>query len=112
MRLYAEREKLEDEWAAKNGKNEWSYLAYAQIKLDAGDPAAAQSFLAKISTDFSPTEEIWYTRFVTALYLHDYDAASRVLAAIPAEVAEAMVIIGLYNGFSSARNHRRVRLTG
>jgi hypothetical protein len=99
MRLYAEREKLEDEWAAKNGKSDWYYMAYAQIKFDAGDPAAAQSFLAKISTDFSPTEEIWYTRFFTALYLHDYDAASRVLAAIPAKVAEAMVPIGLINGF-------------
>ena len=99
MRLYAEREKLEDELAAKNGKSDWYYMAYAQIKLDAGDPAAAQSFLAKISTDFSPTEEIWYTRFFTALYLHDYDAASRVLAAIPAKVAEAMVPIGLINGF-------------
>src|SRR4029453_8298336 len=37
--------------------------------------------------------------FFTALYLHDYDAASRVLAAIPAKVAEAMVPIGLVNGF-------------
>ncbi len=90
MRLYAEREKLEDELAAKRGKDEWSYMAYAQIKLDAGDPVAAQSFLAKISTDFSPTQEIWYARFVTALYLHDYDAASRVLAAIPAKWAEQM----------------------
>jgi TolB-like protein/class 3 adenylate cyclase/Tfp pilus assembly protein PilF len=98
MRLYSEREKLEEEWAAKNGKSDWYYMAYAQIRLDTGDPAAAQSFLAKISTDFSPTEEIWYTRFFTALYLHDYDAASRVLAAIPAKVAEAMVTIGLYNG--------------
>ena len=59
MRLYAERKKLEDEWAAKNGKSDWYYMAYAEIKLEAGDPAAAQSFLAKIPTDFSPTEEIW-----------------------------------------------------
>jgi serine/threonine protein kinase/Tfp pilus assembly protein PilF len=90
MRLYAEREKIEDEWAAKQGKNEWSYLAYAENKLDAGDPAAAQSFLAKVPDTFSPTSEIWVTRFNAALYLHDYDAASRVLAAIPAKMAEEM----------------------
>ena len=78
------------------------YGICAENKLDAGDPAAAQSFLAKIPTNFSPTEEIWYTRFAAALYLRDYDAASRVLAAIPAEMAERNV---------STRNHRRARLT-
>jgi hypothetical protein len=62
-------------------------LNRAELKLEAGDPAAAQSFLAKVPDDFSPTEEIWDTRFNTALYLRDYDAASRVLAAIPAEIA-------------------------
>jgi serine/threonine protein kinase/tetratricopeptide (TPR) repeat protein len=91
MRLYTERQKLEDELAAKGDNDPWGYLAYAQIKLDAGDPAAAQSFLAKIPTDFSPTDEIWETRFAAAVYLRDYDAASRVLAAIPPERAEKMV---------------------
>jgi TolB-like protein len=91
MRLYAERAKLEDEWAAKKvDEVDWYYMAYAQIKLDAGDPAAAQSFLAKVPDTFSPTSEIWVTRFNAALYLHDYDAASRVLAAIPAKMAEEM----------------------
>ena len=90
MRLYTEREKLLDEWADKQGKNEWSYLAYAENRLDAGDPAAAQSFLAKIPANFSPTDEICYTRFAAAVYLRDYDAASRVLAAIPAEMANEM----------------------
>ena len=90
MRLYAEREKFENELAAKEGKNEWSYLAYAENRLDAGDPAAAQSFLAKVPDTFSPTAEIWETRFNAALYLHDYDAASRVLATIPAKMAEEM----------------------
>src|SRR5207249_3829185 len=33
MRLYTEREKLEDELAAKQGKNEWDYLVYAENKL-------------------------------------------------------------------------------
>jgi len=90
MRLYTDREKLEDEWAAKQGKNEWSYLAYAENRLDMGDSAAALSFLAKIPTNFSPTDEIWYTRLAAALYLRDYDAASRLLAAIPAEMATEM----------------------
>jgi tetratricopeptide (TPR) repeat protein len=76
--------------AAKEGKNEWSYLAYAENRLDAGDPAAAQSFLAKVPDTFSPTAEIWETRFNAALYLRDYDAADEVLAAIPAKWAEQM----------------------
>jgi len=84
MRLYAEGEKFQDELAAKRGEDEWDYLNRAKLKLEAGDPAAAQSFLAKVPDNFSPTQEIWDTRFNAALYLHDYDAASRVLAAIPA----------------------------
>jgi TolB-like protein/class 3 adenylate cyclase len=87
MRLYAEGEKLADEVAAKQGEKEWEYLNRAELKLEAGDPAAAHSFLAKVPDTFSPTEEIWETRFNTALYLRDYDAAIRVLAAIPAEIA-------------------------
>jgi TolB-like protein/class 3 adenylate cyclase len=98
MRLYAEGEKFQDEIAPKqgsdsvvpywsSGENEWDYLNRAELKLEAGDPAAAHSFLAKVPDTFSPTEEIWETRFNTALYLRDYDAAIRVLAAIPAEIA-------------------------
>ena len=90
MRLYAEGEKFQDELAAKRGENEWDYLNRAELKLDAGDPAAALSFLAKIPTNFSPTDEIWETRLAAAVYLRDYDAASRVLAAIPPETAEQM----------------------
>jgi tetratricopeptide (TPR) repeat protein len=96
MRLYAEGEKFQDGLdrvravAAKQGEKEWDYLNRAELKLDAGDPAAAHSFLAKVPDTFSPTEEIWETRFNTALYLRDYDAASRVLAAIPAEMANEM----------------------
>jgi tetratricopeptide (TPR) repeat protein len=96
MRLYAEGEKFQDGLdrvravAAKQGEKEWDYLNRAELKLDAGDPAAAHSFLAKVPDTFSPTEEIWETRFNTALYLRDYDAAGRVLAAIPAEIATGM----------------------
>jgi tetratricopeptide (TPR) repeat protein len=90
MRLYAEGEKFQDELAAKQGEKEWDCMNRAELKLDAGDPAAALSFLAKIPTNFSPTDEIWYTRLAAALYLRDYDAASRLLAAIPAEMATEM----------------------
>ena len=54
MRLYAEGEKFQDELAAKRGENEWDYLNRAELKLDAGDPAAAQSFLAKIPDELQP----------------------------------------------------------
>jgi tetratricopeptide (TPR) repeat protein len=96
MRLYAEGEKFVDELVAKYreklevGQNEWDYLIRAELKLEAGDPAAAQSFLAKVPDNFSPTQEIWDTRFNAALYLRDYDAASRVLAAIPAVMANEL----------------------
>ena len=90
MRLYAEGEKFLDEVTAKQGENEWDYLSRAQLKLEAGDPAGAQSFLAKVPDKFGPTDEIWYTRLAAAVYLRDYDAAIRVLAAIPAEMATGM----------------------
>ncbi len=63
-------------------------MQLAEIKLDKGDPAAAQALLAQVPLDFSPTEEIWATRFAAALYLRDYDAANRVMAATPAERAD------------------------
>jgi len=63
-------------------------MQLAEIKLDKGDPAAAQALLAQVPLDFSPTEEIWDTRFTAALYLRDYDAADRVIAATPAEFAD------------------------
>lgn len=89
MRLYPEREKLEQGVEASNGIA-WSSLAIAENRLDTGDPAAAQSFLSKIPIDFSPTDEIWFTRFSAAVYQRDYDAADQVLAAIPPEMAEQM----------------------
>jgi tetratricopeptide (TPR) repeat protein len=60
----------------------------AEIKLAQGDPVAAQSLLEQVPLDFSPTEEIWETRFRAALYLRDYDAASRVIATTPANIAD------------------------
>ncbi len=49
---------------------------------------AAQSLLEQVPLDFSPTEQIWRTRFMAALYLRDYDAANRVIAATPAKFVD------------------------
>jgi hypothetical protein len=51
----------------------------AEIKLAQGNPVAAQSLLEQEPLDSSPSEGIWQTRFLTALYLRDYDAANRRL---------------------------------
>ncbi len=60
----------------------------ADIKLAQGNPVAAQSLLEQVPLDYSPGDWIWDTRFKAALYLRDYDAANRVIAAIPAKWAE------------------------
>jgi tetratricopeptide (TPR) repeat protein len=49
---------------------------------------AAQSLLEQVPLDFSPTEQIWGTRFMAALYLRAYDAANRVIAATPGKYAD------------------------
>jgi tetratricopeptide (TPR) repeat protein len=41
-----------------------------------------------VPLDFSTDEQIWQTRFDAALYLRDYDAANRVIAATPAKWAD------------------------
>jgi tetratricopeptide (TPR) repeat protein len=40
-----------------------------------------------VPLEFSPIEWIWRIRFTSALYLRDYDAANRVIAATPAKLA-------------------------
>ena len=82
--------------ANQPGPDPWYEMALAQIKLDKGDPVAAQALLAKVPLDFSPTDEIWSTRFTAALYLRDYDAASRVIIATPAKFN-----LGVLHGFPS-----------
>jgi TolB-like protein/Tfp pilus assembly protein PilF/predicted Ser/Thr protein kinase len=89
MRRYNEWEQLLPKYAASQpGRDLWAQMQLAEIKLDKGDPAAAQALLAQVPLDFSPTEEIWETRFTAALYLRDYDAASRVIATTPANIAD------------------------
>jgi tetratricopeptide (TPR) repeat protein len=90
MRRYSELEQLLTKEAANGGPLEdpWIKMVLAEIKLAQGNPAAAQSLLEQVPLDFSPTGQIWKTRFMTALYLRDYDAANRVIAAIPAKLAD------------------------
>jgi len=64
-------------------------VSLVRIKLAQGDPVAAQSVLDQVPMDFSPWDFIWTMRFTTALYLRDYDTASRVIAATPAKWADS-----------------------
>ena len=99
MRLYNEWEHLLTKDAASGTvQDPWTQLGLAQIKLAKGDPVAAQALLAQVPLDFSPTEEIWDTRFTAALYLHDYDAANRVIAATPAKWVDL-----LFGGYVSGQ---------
>ncbi len=60
----------------------------AMTKLAQGDPVAAQSLLEQVPLDYSPGFWIWNTRFTAALYVRDYEAANRVIAATPAKWAD------------------------
>jgi len=89
MRRYKEWEQLLTKDAGSGlPPDPWTQLLLAGIKLAQGDPVAAQSLLGQVPFDFSPTEQIWRTRFMAALYLRDYDAASRMIAATPAKFAD------------------------
>ena len=65
-------------------RDPWTQLWLAEVN----DPVAAQSLLEQVPLDFSPIQVIWEIRFKAALYLRDYDAADRVIAAIPAKFAD------------------------
>jgi tetratricopeptide (TPR) repeat protein len=88
MRRYSELEQLMKKQAT-NGTLEdpWIKHVLAEIKLAQGDPVAAQSLLEQVPVDYSPNMWIWDTRFTTAFYLRNYDAANRVIAATPAKWA-------------------------
>jgi TolB-like protein/Tfp pilus assembly protein PilF len=89
LRRYEELEQFMKK-CATNGTFESSgtQLWIARLKLAQGDPVAAQSVLEQVPLDFSPNSLIWQTRFETALYLRDYDAADRVIAATPVKWAD------------------------
>ncbi|PYK66732.1 MAG: hypothetical protein DME45_11845, partial [Verrucomicrobia bacterium] len=86
MRRYSEYEQVLTKDAASG--DPWTEYLLATIKLAQGDPVAAQSLLDQVPLDFSPDQEIWATRFDAALYLRDYDAASRVIAATSGKWAD------------------------
>jgi serine/threonine protein kinase len=90
MRRYSEYEQLLTKDAASG--DPWSQCLLARIKLAQGDPVAAQSLLDQVPLDFRPAREIWWPRFDAALYLRDYDAASRVIAATPGEWADEAAV--------------------
>ena len=89
MRRYKEWEQLLTKDSGSGlPRDPWTQLLLAEIKLAQGDPVAAQSLLEQVPLDFSPSEQIWGTRFMAALYLRDYDAANRVIAATPAKFVD------------------------
>src|SRR6266536_1700272 len=89
MRRYYEWEQLIKKCAASGTfKGPWIQNWVAKIKLAQGDPVAAQSLLEQVPLDFSPIALIWQTRLKAALYLRDYDAVNRVIAATPAKFAD------------------------
>ena len=88
MRRYSEFEQFIRKQAASGGyslEDPFIQTWLAQMKLAQGDPVAAQSFLEQVPIEYS----VWDTRFMAALYLRDYDAANRVIAATPAKDADA-----------------------
>jgi TolB-like protein len=88
MRRYKELEQLFAKDATSGAlQDPWTQLWLAELKLAEGDPGAAQALLAQVPLDFSPLEKIWDIRFMAALYIRDYDAANRVIAATPAKFA-------------------------
>jgi len=88
MRRYKELEQLFAKDAASGLlRDPGNQLWLAELKLAEGDPVAAQSLLAQVPLEFSPIEWIWKIRFTASLYLRDYDAANRVIAATPAKFA-------------------------
>jgi TolB-like protein len=90
MRLYSQWEQLLTKRAAASGELDSLALQdhLAQIKLAQGDLLAAQSLLEKVPLDYSPGFWVWAHRFTAALYLRDYDAANRAIAATPAKWAD------------------------
>jgi TolB-like protein len=92
MRRYSELEQFH----ASGGPLEdpWTKMVLAQIKLAQGDPGAAQSLLEQVPLDFSPDASIWETRFKAALYLRDYDAANRIVAATPEKWRDSALFDG------------------
>jgi len=91
MRRYSELEQFIKKQAASGGPRtaplEDPFNWLPMMKLAQGDPVAAQSLLDQVPPEYDPGGWIWDVRFKAALYLRDYDAANRVIAATPANSA-------------------------
>jgi TolB-like protein len=87
MRRYSELEQFIKKQAGSGGPRvgavEDPFNWLPMMKLAQGDPVAAQSLLDQLPPEYSPGEWILDIRFKTVLYLRDYDAANRVIAATP-----------------------------
>ncbi|MGC2352939.1 MAG: hypothetical protein WA496_06030, partial [Candidatus Udaeobacter sp.] len=92
MRRYSELEQFIRKQAASGGpltaplEDPFKWLP--MTKLAQGDPLAAQSLLDQVPPEYDPGDLIWDVRIKTVLYLRDYDAANRVVAAAPAKFAD------------------------
>jgi TolB-like protein len=89
MRRYSELEQFIKKQVASGGPRtgplEDPFNWLPMMKLAQGDPVAAQSLLDQVPPEYDSGGWIWDVRFKAALYLRDYDAANRVIAATPAE---------------------------
>jgi tetratricopeptide (TPR) repeat protein len=88
MRLYSEQEQLLRKKIEADTGDLGLRSLLAKIKLARGDLVAAQALLDQLPIDFSPGYWIWDTRFRSALFKRDYDAAARVIAITPAKWTE------------------------
>ena len=93
MHRYSELEQFIKKQAASGGPRvraiEDPFYWLPMMKLAQGDPVAAQSLLEQVPREYDPYGWIWDIRFKTVLYLRDYDAADRVIAATPAKLADS-----------------------
>ncbi len=88
MHRYSELEQFITKRAPPSGAVEDPFDWLPQMKLAQGDPVAAQSLLEQVPVEYRPGSWIWEVRFKAALYLRDYDAVNRVIAATPAGEAD------------------------
>ena len=91
MRRYREYEQMLIKMVpSSEPEHYWNQLALAEIKLATSNAAAAKALLDGIPVGFNPTDEFRFVRYQTALYLHDYEAVTRIMAGTPAGVADGM----------------------
>ena len=81
LRREREKEQLLKRRVPRNqSEHYWIQIGLAEVKLDIGDPAAAQALLDEIPLDFNPTVAFRFVRLKTLLFLRDYEAITRMMA--------------------------------